>query len=422
MSNFYLLTYILLWVVTILRQQKKERREDVVFYINALYLSLGVISFILFNDKSVYGIDFKELSLFPFVYLFFTLQICLKPLRTYCNSRYNSISKVNENIIRYIAIFFIGTSLVQLPSNIINLQEGVMKIIFDMNAGLDAYNDAALSSDTVEDGTIINIFYIFSAAFSEIGIFILFYYLTKRETGIIIKTALVVSVVGVMIDPISKGNRTVPMQVLLALFFAYMLFKPYMREATNTIVKRIGIVLMIILMIPLVSITISRFSESNSGALGSVEKYLGQSTLIFNNYAFDSGGIRYGDRTFPLFKRMIGFDNVPSNYSQRRTKYSNMKIDDSHFISFVGDFVLDYGPIMAFFILLFFAFVFDNIIKCRSDCIPIYNLLAVYFLLNIVVQGSFYLFSYADVGGNLKIITYTITYIVLKQYGQKIRS
>lgn len=70
MSNFYLLIYILLWVVTILRQQKKERREDVVFYINVLYLSLGVISFILFNDKSVYGIDFKELSLFPFVYLF----------------------------------------------------------------------------------------------------------------------------------------------------------------------------------------------------------------------------------------------------------------------------------------------------------------------------------------------------------------
>lgn len=28
----------------------------------------------------------------------------------------------------------------------------------------------------------------------------------------------------------------------------------------------------------------------------------------------NDGGIRYEDRTFPLFKRMLGFDNVPHNF------------------------------------------------------------------------------------------------------------
>lgn len=422
MSNIYLLIYIFLWVFTIIRRFRKGYGADLVFFVNVLYLSLGVISFLLFNDKSIYGIEFKELTLFPFLFLFFVLQLCIAPIRSYCDKNYVGISNVNDRIIWCIAVFFIGTSLVQLPSNIINFQEGVMKIIFDMNAGLDAYNDAALSSDSIEDGSIKNIFYIFSAAFSEIGIFILFYYLTREKKSIVMITALVVSVLGVIIDPISKGNRTVPMLILLAWFFAYLLFKPYLQEKINRVVKRIGLAIMLILIVPLVSITISRFSDSNSGALGSMEKYLGQSTLIFNNYAFDSGGVRYGDRTFPLFKKMMGFENVPNNYSQRRAKYSHMKMDDSHFITFVGDFILDYGPIAAFIILMIFTAIFGSLINCRSDCIPIYNLLFVYFLLNIIVQGSLYLFSYADVGGNLKIITYSLIYIVLKLYGKKLKS
>ena len=85
----------------------------------------------------------------------------------------------------------------------------------------------------------------------------------------------------------------------------------------------------------------------------SIEWYYGQSFLNFNNYGLDAGGIRYGDRTANFFKSFL-FDDVPHNFVERREKYSHLKIDDYYFYTFVGDFTIDYGPILA--VLLFYNF------------------------------------------------------------------
>jgi hypothetical protein len=135
--------------------------------------------------------------------------------------------------------------------------------------------------------------------------------------------------------------------------------------------------------------------------------------LNFNNYGLDDGGIRYGDRTFPLFKRMLGFDNVPHNFWERRDKYPNLKVNDEVFISFVGDFTLDFGPFIAPLIFILFTFFILNLTRIRNGRILFHQLILVHFVMCVCMQGGMKLFSFSDLA-NLRIIVCFIAYIFFR--------
>lgn len=71
----------------------------------------------------------------------------------------------------------------------------------------------------------------------------------------------------------------------------------------------------------------SRFGKEQAGVGGFINWYVGQGSLYFNNNGLDAGGIRYGDRTINLFKRIIDPD-TPKNFVERRDKYHNLELDD----------------------------------------------------------------------------------------------
>jgi hypothetical protein len=186
--------------------------------------------------------------------------------------------------------------------------------------------------------------------------------------------------------------------------------KKYISGKINNVIKTIGIVLIIAISVPIVAITISRFDRPGSGgAMSSVLFYTGQENLYFNNYGLDNGGLRYADRTFPMFKRMLGFDNVPHNFYERRAKYPNLKINDEVFVGFVGDFALDFGPYIAPLIFIFFTFFILNNTRVRNGRLLFHQLILLHFVMCICIQGGMKLFSYPDVS-NLRIITIFIAY------------
>ena len=107
----------------------------------------------------------------------------------------------------------------------------------------------------------------------------------------------------------------------------------------------------IVISLPIVAILVSRF-DNLVGSIGGFSRwYVGQGSLYFNNFALDAGGTRNGDRTFNLVKRIIDSD-TPKNYVERREKYHNLNVDDDIFTTFVGDFVIDFGPYLA--VVMFF--------------------------------------------------------------------
>ena len=143
--------------------------------------------------------------------------------------------------------------------------------------------------------------------------------------------------------------------------------------------------------------------------------YTGQNILNFNTYAFDNNGIRYGDRTIPLFKKLFLFEDVPDNFIERRQKYPNLKINDEKFVTYIGDFVLDFGPLIAFLIISLFSIFVNTMTKIRGLSYPFYKLILLHFLLSIIAQGIF-LYRYADISGNLVAIFYFFMFMFLWFY------
>ena len=166
--------------------------------------------------------------------------------------------------------------------------------------------------------------------------------------------------------------------------------------------------------IPIIVLTNSRFSELQGGSLQSIYFYVGQENLNFNNYGLDNGGIRYGDRTIPLFKRILGFENVPRNFWERRQKYPDLKINDEVFIGFVDDFTLDFGPIIPPLIFIIFTLFVLKRTKIRNKKILFHQLIRIHFVMCICMLGGMKLYSFADLAGNIQLIVYFLAYILFR--------
>jgi hypothetical protein len=115
-----------------------------------------------------------------------------------------------------------------------------------------------------------------------------------------------------------------------------------------------------------------------------------------------------------MVKRAIWSD-TPKNYMERRDKYCNLKIDDYYFVTFVGDFVIDFGPILAFLIFVVFNLWVLSEIKPRDGTIKLHQLLLLYFTLCVCMQGGMVLFSYSDTS-NLIVFVFIVLYVWLRYH------
>ena len=195
-----------------------------------------------------------------------------------------------------------------------------------------------------------------------------------------------------------------------------MLFKRYLSKFINRIVQVVGVCCFVLISLPVIAITFSRFGDTKGQAAvsGFVSWYIGQGNLYFNNYGLDAGGIRYGDRTINLVKRAIDPD-TPKNFVERRELYHNLEIDDYYFTTFVGDFTLDFGPYVAPLIFIVFNLWVLSQIKPRDGSLTVAQLLLLYLSMCICMQGGMYLFAYSD-GANLKFLAFLLLFAYLKYH------
>ena len=108
------------------------------------------------------------------------------------------------------------------------------------------------------------------------------------------------------------------------------------------------------------------------------------------------------------------FDSsVPKNYIERRDKYHNLDIDDNVFSTFVGDFTIDFGPVVAFVIFVVFFVLVARSVRPRDGTVKLYQLLLLYFTICVSMQGGMYLFSFSDTA-NLRMIMFALLYVYLR--------
>ena len=417
-SNYILSAFlILLWVITLIWYQHKNKNFDAGSFIIVMYIIYAVFSIMTINDDSIPQLtNYEPLTLFPYLYLYTMMMIALTPAIYQHTNPTDRIDYPKTNILRITATIIIIAAVLTLPGIVSDFQNGLMSIFTDAEAGKKAYMEQIDNASNV-GGAIRNLPAILFNSFSDIGIFLLFYFMTMSKKNYKIIYGLLFANVINLIMPIMRGQRSGVALAFLTIICGYFLFKQYLSPKLNTVIKKIGIVFIGIITLPVAAITISRFGSEKAGVATFINWYIGQGNIYFNNHALDDNGIRYGDRTLNLFKRLVD-SKTSMNYVERREIYSKLKINDEVFSTFVGDFTIDFGPFFA--VIIFIVFNFFVIYsfqknKTNNNKIKLHQLLLLYFTVCISAQGGMYLFSYSDTR-NLNIIVLALLYYYLKYH------
>lgn len=410
-SNINIILYILAWIVTIILYHIVKKRIDAGSILLFTYLIYAITSLILYNSHSYH---FNQIRLLPFIYLFLMLMLFFSPILKYNAYKIDEIQKVPSIYLLIISMIFIVASLIQLPTIVSDFAFSIKKLLTTSSGGLDLYHKSLAEARFLGDGKISNFGSVISNTYGKFGILLFFYYLTLTKRSKLILIGLFISIIISILTNVSLGQRGAILQTLLSMIITYFALRRFFQPKVNRIIKIVGGSLLIASLIPVIALTISRFGNNTKGSMSSVYYYGGQENLYFNNYGLDDGGIRYGDRTFPLFKRILGFENVPKNFVERRAKYPHLIINDRNFYTFVGDFTIDFGPIIATLIFLFFSIFVIIKTKIRNGIIRFHQLILLHFVMIVCMLGGMNLYPFSDVGGNLQLIGYFIAYMFFR--------
>lgn len=413
-SNTYLLIYIIVWVITLIVYQKKAKVFGAGSLLLVSYLLYSIASLVLFNNP-YYRDSFNELKIFPFVYLYVMLLVASLPVLQYNKSNITEIQRPSDILFNIFIFVFIASSFVGLLDIRTNISK-IISMFFDSAVGQTLYSEAM--ADGFDAGyAVSNVPAIISGSFSNLGILFFFYYLTKKKKNPLIAASLFVACIIGIISYLSTGQRGGVFIRLATFVITYFAFNRFLSKKLRRVVLWLGLLLITACILPIAALTSSRFNNTgnlNFDAKSSIVMYVGQENLFFNNYGLDNGGIRYGDRTIPLFKRMLGYKDVPRNFWDRRNKYTTLKIDDQAFYTFVGDFTIDYGPYIGGLIIVLFSIFAIKKTKIKDGRILFYQLILIHFVMCVCIQGGMSLFSFSDVAGNINIMMYVIAYVCFK--------
>jgi len=411
MNQFPIYFLIFLWLITIYVYQKKKRIIDSGTFLLSLNLICTLASLFLINNNAF---SFKELKIFPFVFLYVMILIVSFPVLKYDTRKFKFISIPSRLLMNTISLIFILPTFIMLPEIITEFSADISKLFVDSLAGQQLYDDAWQEKYLGLKKQSKNIPAILSGAMSGIGILLAFYNLTLKSPNRFITVGLFVSIFILILPSISKGQRNGLTETLLVLIPTYLILQKRISSKLNNLIKITGIIIIILLSVPFVLLTNSRFDNNKINVGESIFYYAGQQNLFFNNFGLDNNGLRYGDRTFPFFKTILGFDNVPQNFWERRDKYPNLTINDEVFITFVGDFTLDFGPIVTLLFFLIISIIIYRIACLRNSVLYFHHLILIHLLIYVCSIGSLKLFPFSDISGNLKLSVYVITYFIFK--------
>lgn len=416
-NHILMVLYSAVWIITFIHYQKRKRAFDPGSFVLLSFIFYSVCSFFLFDDP--YWGNFKDLSIWPYIYLYTFLFITCLPVFRYNDNKFDEIQKPNEVAFNVISIIIIIGALLNLPSKIATISDGITKLYLDSAVANDLHRDSIDESLKMMDGTISNIGDVISNTFSNICILFTLYYFTLKNRNKFISIGLCFSVIVGILSFISMGQRGGIMYRIMTLIITYLALNKYYTQKAKKIVRYVIFIVSLFVIYPVFQITIGRFSaDTEGGTSSSLIYYMGQENLYFNNYGFDNGGIRYGDRTFSLYKRLL-FDDVPLNFEECRAKYPNLKINDEVFVTYVGDLTLDFGPVVAPIIMIVFTLIILSLTRIRNRTLMFHQLLLYHLIMCIVIQGGMGLFTFSYSNGLKLVLVFVLCIFFKAEYSSR---
>ncbi len=396
-----LIIYLFLWTILIIYVLKKYGFKRLGSIYLLFYAAISFVAFDLYM-LSLGSSTYEGLNLLPLIYLILFLYLFSRPLLL-LNQEKLELLHPSSKTINIVSIIIILFSLISIQEVFLNFTTGLVQMIIDDSAGAAMYRELRNGSQFDSKSSSIglgNLVGVISGVFRGTASLFCLYYLSRNDKNILITTGLFISMVVNILFGIASGSRFFSITTLMNIIGFSLFMFPYYSKRIKYVYSVIGIALISIVFLGSFLITISRNMEGNLTGRESLEVYTSSSILHFSKYAFEPGQYRNGDRTFPLIKRVFTAD-ITRGYTDRISKYRYMKINESQFITFIGDFLLDFGGVWGSLIMLLIIAIISRILN-RKKSIGVEHLVIVYFL--VVILNGFYLYQFPDFGGNLQFI------------------
>lgn len=188
-----------------------------------------------------------------------------------------------------------------------------------------------------------------------------------------------------------RVDRTEPIYFSLMLVYCIVFFRHFFTRKVKIVLGSLVSLIAILGIVYIYAVSTARFdNRKNGGALVSVIQYTGQGYLNFcyfwENATFDRID---SEREFPLLNHYVA--NIDSDADRRAERSAHQGFFISVFPTFIGDIMLDLGPLGMILWVMGYAFIGIRIIRWKDRTeYDVSEILLLFFLGSIPLFGVFY--------------------------------
>lgn len=416
-DNIILLVNATIWLITLIIYIRKRGLWTLGTCILSLYTLIAIVSIDLYNSEYANDFFIHNITLFPFVYLFVMMFLIMYPILRLKQNLINTIILPNRKMINNITFIIVLLSIYKFITIIPNIRTGVSLMLLDSNNVIDLYTES--TTRRMNRGVA-------TGNFDYLGIltnlsltvtpFVFYINLLLPHKNKILFFFIIISLFVNPLNGIANGSRIMMVtglfETMVLFFFFYKFISPKVQRAVIYIG---GILFSGVLFFFILVSTGKNYGDSTEYRIFACERYFAEGPLVFNNYCMEANGTREGNVTFPLIRYVI--DGRLLSESDLRFKYSYMKIDNSRFSTFVGDFVLDFGPYFAFFMFVLFSVFLTKKLTIRNNAITISQLILLYFTVRFAL--GFFQYQYSATSGNVVFFSLLLVYWIFSRVIKK---
>lgn len=382
--NFLLYAFLLRLLI-------KKRKNKFAIFVTSIWAGSALLGIFYARSESLRE-GLHEISLEPFLYLFFCFCISVYPFI----SQKETIHKVtfnNESLlfafckfIAILAIYPFCEGLYQMIDLVVSGRFLLLGANYDDFA--NGYIESLVSYSKIGIYTSRVLFW-----FKVLTPVLLFYYLQKKERNKYVIIGLVMASLVPALQNMSIGSKT----ELIFLLLYYLGLFIYLKDIFDKRIKKklyafLG-VLMGVIITASIAISIGRYvvgdrySSSDGSTFDFLFMYSSESMYNFNQNAYYETVTLNGLETSQSLLLQLGLTDV--SMENRRFYIGQIIKSPSHlFYNFIGDIYLDAGWFLTIVIIILLAFIFKRVKKRRVMLLSDLSLVSLYIYL--LSNGLFY--------------------------------
>lgn len=353
LSFFYnlnpVIIYFLLWCSTFCLYIIKKRHFGIGGLILTIYAVSAFFSFYFVSNIGMVSysnllVNENRLTLWPFLYLYVNIFICIWPLLYYSGS----LSKLKIQIADHGGLLY-KFVYVSMPFVLI----GFISILFFASS----INTAALADsyeDTKEGGVVFSSLpwiskkcIVYISWMNLVWPILFFIFIVKGNKYAKASWIPLTGFIATILISYVCGARVGIFKSILFFIIIYLVFKNSLSQSRVRLINIILLSSVSLIAVTLFYITVSRFGDTNMDLLTWFSLYAGEGPLRFAEYAWPLTQTSNGDTCFSLIKEFLGFDTFSDSLVRREHYSMVLKIPTTIFYTYIGDWYIDLGPILT---------------------------------------------------------------------------